>query len=152
MPTSPRVTAPAPDTAPSPAGRDPARPSRSALVAVLMLLVLLLASLLLIGSTNAAGSTGTSGSTRTAAGAVETAGWEPPARTVVGVSGSAADGFTITRYDGSRLFPPTDSEARAECREYDRRIARVRCLVEVATWYRDLGDLRLSLRWARTRQ
>lgn len=157
MPTSPPVTAPAPDTAPAPAGRDPARPSRSALATVPMLLVLLLASLLLLGSTNAAGSadtagTGTAGSTDTAAGAVGAAGWEPPARTVVGVSGSAADGFTITRYDGSRLFPPTDSEARAECGEYDRRIARVRCLVEVATWYRDLGDLRLSLRWARTRQ
>ncbi|VXC08193.1 hypothetical protein [Nocardioides sp. AX2bis] len=129
---------------------------------------LLLAGLVLVGTgaTAATGgpavadSTGVLVPTTSASGPVTATGrtvpartarqqWTPPADTVVGVSGSALDGFTISRYDGSTLSPPTDSEARAECGEYDRRVARVRCRVEVATWYRDLGDLKLSLRWAR---
>ncbi len=64
---------------------------------------------------------------------------------IVAVSGDAANGFEITYADGSGLFPPTDSEARAECSEYDTRVARVRCRVGVRTWYRDLGDLQRSL-------
>lgn len=117
------------------------RPTRLALITVPTLLALFLATLALIGT----GSTG-------GAAAAEAARWQPPADTIVAVSGSALDGFTITRHDGSRLFPPTGSEARAECGEYDRRLARVRCRVEVATWYRDLGDLKRSLRWARSRR
>jgi len=77
-----------------------------------------------------------------------TGGSEPPDDTIVSVTGDAANGFGIEFYDGSALFPPTDSEARAECGEYDTRIERVRCRVEVRTWYRDLADLQQALHWA----
>ena len=75
---------------------------------------------------------------------------EPPADTIVEVTGDAANGFEIHHYDGSALFPPTDSEAAAECSEYDTRIARVRCRTQVRTWYRDLADLQQALDWAHT--
>jgi hypothetical protein len=74
--------------------------------------------------------------------------WVPPDDTIVDIRGDAANGFEIHHYDGSSLFPPTDSEARAECNEYATRLARVRCRVEVRTWYRDLGDLQQALDWA----
>jgi hypothetical protein len=74
--------------------------------------------------------------------------WEPPANTIVKVEGNRYDGFGIYYYDGSSLFPPTDSEAYAECEEYDTRIAVVRCKTEVRVWYRDLGQLRRALRYA----
>jgi hypothetical protein len=72
----------------------------------------------------------------------------PPGDTIVKVEGDRANGFGIYHYDGTALFPPTDSEARAECSEYDARVDRVRCRVEVRTWYRDLGDLQQALDWA----
>ena len=72
----------------------------------------------------------------------------PPDDTIVEVTGDQANGFEIRYYDGSALYPPTDSEARAECSEYDARLDRVRCRVEVRTWYRDLGDLQQALEWA----
>ena len=72
----------------------------------------------------------------------------PPGDTIVEVEGDAANGFGIYHYDGTELFPPTDSEARAECSEYDTRFLRVRCRVEVRTWYRDLADLQQALDWA----
>jgi hypothetical protein len=72
----------------------------------------------------------------------------PAPDTIVEVTGDAANGFEIHYYDGSALYPPTDSEARAECGEYDTRVARVRCRTEVRTWYRDLGHLRQALEWA----
>jgi hypothetical protein len=75
----------------------------------------------------------------------------PPGDTIVEVTGDAANGFEIRHYDGTELHPPTDSEARAECAEYDVRVARVRCRTEVRTWYRDLGDLRQALDWAHAR-
>lgn len=68
---------------------------------------------------------------------------------IVEVTGDAANGFGITYADGDTAFPPTDSEARAECSEYDTRVARVRCRVKVRTWYRDLGDLQRSLAYVR---
>ncbi|MDE0775773.1 MAG: hypothetical protein OSB43_05845 [Nocardioides sp.] len=83
------------------------------------------------------------------AGAAEDLG--APARerpVIVEVDGDAANGFGITYADGEALFPPTDSEARAECSEHDARLARVRCRVGVRTWYRDLGDLQRSLAYA----
>lgn len=83
-----------------------------------------------------------------ASGAAGRWGVVVPGDTVVAVTGSKEDGFEITRYDGTREFPPTDSEARAECSEYDTRVARVRCRTEVRTWYRDLGELQQALRWA----
>ena len=49
-------------------------------------------------------------------------GWVPPDDTIVDISGDAANGFEIHHYDGSALFPPTDSEARAECNEYATRV------------------------------
>ena len=59
--------------------------------------------------------------------------------TIVAVEGDAANGFGIHYYDGSARFPPTDSEARAECGEYDTYRARVRCRTPrcapgTATW------------------
>lgn len=68
---------------------------------------------------------------------------------IVEVTGDAANGFEITYADGSGLYPPTDSEATAECSEYDTRVARVRCRAQVRTWYRDLGDLKASLAYVR---
>ncbi|MCD4526742.1 hypothetical protein [Nocardioides sp. cx-173] len=73
---------------------------------------------------------------------------EPPV--IVEVEGDAANGFGIHYSDGSELSPPTDSEAFAECGEYDRRVARVRCRTEVRVWYRDLGDLKRALEHARS--
>lgn len=78
---------------------------------------------------------------------------EPADRPViVEVEGDAANGFGVYFADGSAIFPPTDSEAIAECGEYDSRIARVRCRVQVRTWYRDLGDLQRSLAWVRAHE
>lgn len=74
--------------------------------------------------------------------------WLPPHDTIVQVTGTAEDGFGIFHYDGTAVYPPTDSEARAECLEHDARIDRVRCRVEVRTWYADLEDLKVALRWA----
>ena len=71
--------------------------------------------------------------------------YEPHPKTIVEVKGDKANGFSIHRYDGSSDFPPTDSEARAECSEYDTQVARVRCRTEVRVWYRDLGDLKRSI-------
>ena len=75
----------------------------------------------------------------------------PPGDTIVEVTGDAANGFEIRHYDGSVVYPPTDSEARAECGEYDRRVRRVRCRTQVRTWYRDLADLQQALDWAQRR-
>lgn len=83
-----------------------------------------------------------------AIGPANSAPYAPAGDTIVEITGDAANGFEIHRYDGSSLFPPTDSEARAECNEYDKRVQRVRCRVEVRIWYRDLGDLKQALGWA----
>ena len=80
------------------------------------------------------------------AGAVGASVTDPD--TIVRVEGDAANGFGIHRHDGSALFPPTGSEARAECGEYDTLRARVRCRAEVRTWYRDLADIKDALRLA----
>jgi len=91
-----------------------------------------------------AGSVGTALAVSGAAG-----GWVPPDDTIVEIRGDAANGFAIRHYDGSEVFPPTDSEARAECNEYSSRVDRVRCRTEVRTWYRDLAQTKTALRWAR---
>lgn len=72
----------------------------------------------------------------------------PPPDTIVAVEGDKANGFGIHYYDGSAIYPPTDSESRAECSEYDTRVARVRCRTEVRVWYRDLADLQQALAYA----
>ena len=77
--------------------------------------------------------------------------WVPPGDTIVRVTGNAEQGVGIQHYDGSAEFPPTDSEARAECGEHDTRVDRVRCRTEVRTWYRDLADLQQALDWAHAR-
>jgi hypothetical protein len=67
---------------------------------------------------------------------------------IVEVEGNAADGFGIHYYDGSAKYVPTDSEARAECSEYDTVRGRVRCRTSVRQWYADLREVKRSLRWA----
>ncbi len=47
----------------------------------------------------------------------------PHPKTIVEVNGDKYNGFGIHHYDGSADFPPTNSEARAECSEYDTRVA-----------------------------
>ena len=89
------------------------------------------------------------------AGSVQTAlalsgeRWVPPDDTIVRVTGNAEEGFGIQHHDGTSVFPPTLSEALAECGEYDTRWARVRCRTQVRTWYRDLADIKDALRLAR---
>ncbi len=78
---------------------------------------------------------------------VEAAPYVPHAKTIVEVKGDKKNGFEIFRYDGSADFPPTDSEARAECNEYDTRVARVRCRTETRVWYSALGDLKRSINY-----
>ncbi len=73
---------------------------------------------------------------------------EPEPDTIVRVEGDAANGFGIHYYDGTSIYPPTDSEARAECGEYDTRVARVRCRTQVRQWYRDLTHFKVALDWA----
>lgn len=47
------------------------------------------------------------------------------------ISGDAMSGFGIYHYDGSAEFPPTDSEAAAECAGYDTALERIQCRTEV---------------------
>ena len=78
--------------------------------------------------------------------------YQPHPKTIVEVTGDKANGFSIWHYDGSSDFPPTDSEARAECSEYDTRIGRVRCRTEVRVWYSALGDLKRSINYQQSLQ
>ena len=75
----------------------------------------------------------------------------PRGDTIVEVTGDRANGFEIRHHDGTTLYPPTGSEARAECSEYDTRVDRVRCRTEIRVWYRDLGDIKRALNWAHSR-
>ena len=86
--------------------------------------------------------------TAVAMGATSERIWVPPDDTVVKVTGDAANGFGIYYYDGSAIFPPTDSESMAECSEYDAYGERVRCRTEVRTWYRDLSTMKRAIHWA----
>lgn len=86
--------------------------------------------------------------------AATTSGAAPEAKapapdTIVSVTGNAAEGFGIEFYDGSSIFPPTDSEAMAECQEYSAKVGRIRCRVEVQTWYRDLVATKRAIKYAR---
>ena len=82
----------------------------------------------------------------------EAAPYVPHAKTIVEVKGDKANGFEIFRYDGTADFPPTDSETRAECNEYDTRVARVRCRTEARVWYSALGDLKRSINYQQSLQ
>lgn len=81
-------------------------------------------------------------------GPVAATAGQPPPGTIVAVTGDADRGFTIEHLDGRVEHTPTLSEARAECAEYDARLARVRCRTEMRIWYRDLGRLRQALDYA----
>ncbi len=74
----------------------------------------------------------------------------PPGDTIVLVQGDAANGFEIKHYDGTWLFPPTDSETMAECEEYDREIRRFRCKVSNRTWFRALEGFKETTRYYRS--
>ncbi len=76
------------------------------------------------------------------------AGDPPPDGTIIDVSGDKYHGFTIEHYDGSVRYPPTISEAKAECDEYGNRVNRVRCRTEVIVWYRDLKRMKTALNYA----
>jgi hypothetical protein len=87
-------------------------------------------------------------------GLAATSGAAPDAKapapdTIVKVTGNAEEGYGIEYYDGTSAFPPTDSEALAECQEYSAKVGRVRCRVEVKTWYRDLKDTKRAIKYAR---
>lgn len=66
-------------------------------------------------------------------------------RTIIDVTGNAANGFALRRLNGRVDHPPTRSEARAECKEYRSKVKRVRCRVGVNRWYADLAVLRDSI-------
>ena len=87
-------------------------------------------------------------STGGGAAAWAAAGDPPPDGTIVDVSGDKYNGFTIEHYDGTVRYPPTISEAKAECDEYTNRFNRVRCRTEVIVWYRDLTRMKTSLNYA----
>ena len=76
------------------------------------------------------------------------AGDSPTDGTIVDVSGDKYNGFTIEHYDGTVRYPPTISEAKAECDEYGNRVNRVRCRTEVIVWYRDLKRMKVALNYA----
>ena len=77
-----------------------------------------------------------------------TASSPPPGGTITDVSGDKRNGFTIEHYDGSVRYPPTISEAKAECDGYRTRVGRVRCRTGVVIWYRDLERMKVALNWA----
>jgi len=68
--------------------------------------------------------------------------------TIVKVTGNADYGFGIEYYDGTSYFPPTLSEALTECREYSKRVGKVRCRKGVKVWYRDLADMKRAINHA----
>lgn len=72
---------------------------------------------------------------------------DPPPKTIVRISGDAADGFGIHYFDGTADFPPTNSEALAECGEYDTQVERVRCRTKVRTWYYGLADQKATIHY-----
>lgn len=87
-------------------------------------------------------------------GLATTSGAAPDAKapapdTIVKVTGNQEEGFGIEYYDGSAEFPPTDSEALAECQEYSAKVGRIRCRVEVKTWYRDLKATKRAIKYAK---
>jgi hypothetical protein len=79
-------------------------------------------------------------------------GWVPRDDTVTAVTGSRGSGFHVTYFGRPDAYLPTQSESVAECGEYHREVRRVRCRVEVRTWYRDPAGTRRAIRYARLDQ
>ena len=77
-------------------------------------------------------------------------GSDTPPDTIIEVEGDAANGFGIHYFDGSEIYPPTDSETMAECEEYDRWIRRFRCKVSNRTWFRALAGFKETTRYYRS--
>jgi hypothetical protein len=75
------------------------------------------------------------------------AAWPP--RTIVKVTGTKDEGFVVRRLDGSVSFPPTWSEAMAECAELSTAIQRARCTTFVRVRYADLLAIKRAIRYAR---
>jgi hypothetical protein len=78
--------------------------------------------------------------------------WVPPDGTVTAVTGSSDSGFHVTYFGRSDAYLPTHSESTAECGEYRTLVRRVKCRVQVRTWYRDLRDIKRAIRYARLDQ
>jgi hypothetical protein len=78
--------------------------------------------------------------------------WVPPDGTVTAVTGSRDSGFHVRYFGRPDAYLPTYSESTAECGEYRLLIRRVRCRVQVRTWYRDLGNTKRAIRYARLDQ
>lgn len=74
----------------------------------------------------------------------------PPPRTIVKVTGTKDEGFVVRRLDGSVSFPPTWSEAMAECAELSTAIQRARCTTFVRVRYADLLAIKRAIRYARS--
>jgi hypothetical protein len=75
----------------------------------------------------------------------------PRPGTITDVSGDRDHGFTIEHYDGTVDYPPTVSEAKAECEEYRHHVSVVRCRTHVRVWYRDVRRLQRALEYAHAR-
>ncbi|WP_157571016.1 hypothetical protein [Nocardioides insulae] len=76
-------------------------------------------------------------------------GGAAPPGTIVQITGTADVGFGLRFASGRWTYPPTRSEALAECGEYASAFDRVRCRTRVRTHYRDLAVTQQALRWAR---
>ncbi len=72
----------------------------------------------------------------------------PAGNTIVDVDGNKLEGFTIHYYDGTADHPPTAAEAKADCRERETKVGRVRCRTEARTRFRDLREMKHALDWA----
>lgn len=75
--------------------------------------------------------------------------WKPPDDTITAVTGTRSSGFHVSYVGRPTAYLPSVSEALVECGEYHKLYRRVRCRVEVRTWYRDLGDTKRAIRYAR---
>jgi hypothetical protein len=75
-------------------------------------------------------------------------GGSPRPSTITDVSGDQEHGFSVEHYDGRVAYPPTFSEAKAECEEYRHELSVVRCKTRARVWYRDLGRMQRALEYA----
>ena len=76
--------------------------------------------------------------------------WRPPDDTITSVAGTRDSGFHVQYHGMPDVYLPTASEAAAECGEYRLAAKRIRCRTYVRTRYRDLGDTKRAVRYARS--